>query len=230
MFSKLLPWNMRNFAQATATPKELPSDIPIEEELIPGYDPKRFYHPNPGEILDGRFAMKAKIGWGTSSTVWLAQDVRWRWRWTPNPFVAIKINACTSYNGAAARHELELSKHIDSAKSDESGYRYVRTVDDSFDISGPNGSHLCLVFELMREPIWLLRRRLGADQVTRDFLPFFKMYIMVLLDGLDYLHRKCTTIHTGKRSMSLAADSSDSYIRFKTRQYFSHRRRQISHR
>lgn len=196
MFSKLLAWNGRSFAQATAAPKSLPSDIPIEEELIPGYDPKRFYHPNPGEILDGRFELKAKIGWGTTSTVWLAQDVRWRWG--SKPYVAIKINACTSHNGAAARHELEISNHIDSAKSDESGYRYVRTVEDSFEISGPNGSHLCLVFEPMREPIWLLRRRLGADKVTRDFLPFFKLYIIVLLDGLDYLHTKCSIIHTGK--------------------------------
>ena len=76
MFSRLFQRNRRSFAEATAAPKSLPSDIPVEEELIPGYNPKRFYHPHPGEILDGRYELKAKIGWGITSTVWLAQDVR----------------------------------------------------------------------------------------------------------------------------------------------------------
>jgi len=62
-------------SQSRATPKCLPLDVPVDEEMIPGYDPKYFYHPNPGDILDHRYELKAKIGWGTSSTVWLAQDI-----------------------------------------------------------------------------------------------------------------------------------------------------------
>ena len=57
-------------------PKSLPSDVLLEEERIPGYNPHDFFHPNPGDVLDHRYEMKAKIGWGTSSTVWLAQDIR----------------------------------------------------------------------------------------------------------------------------------------------------------
>lgn len=63
-------------SQSCVTPKSLPLDVPVDEETIPGYDPKNFYHPNPGAILDHRYKLKAKIGWGTSSTVWLAQDIR----------------------------------------------------------------------------------------------------------------------------------------------------------
>ena len=63
-------------SQSCATPKSLPLDVPVDEETIHGYDPKNFYHPNPGDVLDHRYMLKAKIGWGTSSTVWLAQDVR----------------------------------------------------------------------------------------------------------------------------------------------------------
>jgi len=61
-------------SQSHATPKHLPLDVPVDEEMIPGYDPKYFYHPNPGDVLDRRYDLKAKIGWGTSSTVWLARD------------------------------------------------------------------------------------------------------------------------------------------------------------
>lgn len=61
--------------QSRATPKSLPLDVPVDEEMVPGYDPKYFYHPNIGDILVRRYELKAKIGWGTSSTVWLAQDI-----------------------------------------------------------------------------------------------------------------------------------------------------------
>ncbi|KAF2461412.1 kinase-like domain-containing protein [Lineolata rhizophorae] len=167
-------------------PKSLPLDVLIEEELIPGYDPKRFYHPNPGEILDGDLSRKQRLDGGTTSTV--------------------------SHDGATARHELDISDHVDRAKSDESRYRYVRTVEDSCEISGPNRSHLCLVLEPMREPIWLLRRRLGSDKVTRDFLPFFKLYIIVLLDGLDYLYTKCSIIHTDLKLDNILVTFGDKSV------------------
>jgi serine/threonine-protein kinase SRPK3 len=63
-------------AQSYVVPKTLSADIPIDEEMIPGYDPKSFFHPDPGDVLNNRYNLKAKIGWGTSSTVWLAQDIR----------------------------------------------------------------------------------------------------------------------------------------------------------
>lgn len=71
------PWQKAGAPQTSITPKAVPVDVPIDEEIIPGYDPKHFYHPNPGDILHHRYKLKAKIGWGTSSTVWLAQDL-WR--------------------------------------------------------------------------------------------------------------------------------------------------------
>lgn len=54
----------------------IPSDALIDEENIPSYDRDTFYHPNPGDVLNHRYELKAKIGYGSSSTVWLAQDVK----------------------------------------------------------------------------------------------------------------------------------------------------------
>lgn len=54
-------------------PKVIPPDVLVDEERVPGYDRRTFFHPNPGDVLDRRYTLKAKVGWGSSSTVWLAQ-------------------------------------------------------------------------------------------------------------------------------------------------------------
>jgi serine/threonine protein kinase len=61
---------------ASPSPTILSPDILIEEERIPGYNPKNFYPVNPGDLLNNRYRIVAKLGWGTTSTVWLAQDTQ----------------------------------------------------------------------------------------------------------------------------------------------------------
>lgn len=55
-------------------PTILPSDVPIEEEFVQGYDPRHFYPVNPGDVFNNRYEMTAKLGCGSSSTVWLGKD------------------------------------------------------------------------------------------------------------------------------------------------------------
>ncbi len=57
-------------------PAKLITDAPIEEERIPRYRPQRYYPVHIGETFHDRFLIVAKLGYGTSSTVWLAQDTR----------------------------------------------------------------------------------------------------------------------------------------------------------
>ncbi len=61
---------------ASRSPTILPADVLLEEERVPGYDPRRFLSVNPGDLLSSRYRILAKLGWGTTSTVWLAQDTR----------------------------------------------------------------------------------------------------------------------------------------------------------
>ncbi|KAF2671446.1 CMGC protein kinase [Microthyrium microscopicum] len=195
MFSKLFATSSTT-AVPPKPPAILPLNVPIEEEILPGYDFKRFYHPNPGDILDKRFKLKAKLGWGTSSTVWLAQDIRWRL--TSKPYVAIKINNCNYQDDESANREAEISKHIvECAQGNANNYVHLRTIQESFKIMGPYGTHICLVMEPMREPMWLMRRRCDSvDKVTANSLPLFKLYILTMLDALNFLHTKCNVVHT----------------------------------
>lgn len=52
-----------------------------------------------------------------------------------------------------------------------------------------------MVFELLREPICLLGRRLGTVGVPPTFL---KAFLKLVLQGLDFLHSECDIIYTGK--------------------------------
>ena len=47
----------------------------IEEECTPHYSPKHFYPMRLYGVLNDRYQVSAKLGWGTSSTVWLARDL-----------------------------------------------------------------------------------------------------------------------------------------------------------
>ena len=57
-------------------PRILPASVLVEEEQVPGYRPEFYYPANPGEVLNNRYKILTKVGWGTASTVWLAEDLK----------------------------------------------------------------------------------------------------------------------------------------------------------
>jgi hypothetical protein len=87
-----------------------------------------------------------------------------------------------------------MSRHISQLRSNHQGRGYVRVAKESFGIRGPLGEHTCLVFEPLREPLWLLGRHLGEVGVPPTVL---KPFLKLLLQGLDFLHTECHIIHTG---------------------------------
>ncbi|KAJ5956297.1 hypothetical protein N7501_010576 [Penicillium viridicatum] len=54
----------------------IPSHAVVDEERCPDYTPQDYYTARPGETLGNNYQLLAKIGWGMSSTVWLARDIR----------------------------------------------------------------------------------------------------------------------------------------------------------
>ena len=57
-------------------PQLLPPHIAIEEELFRHYNPKAFYPVHPGDIFNSKYKTIVKLGYGSHSTVWLAEDLR----------------------------------------------------------------------------------------------------------------------------------------------------------
>lgn len=113
--------------------------------------------------------------------------------------MALKI---TNNNAVSAGHEREIDEHISSADPSHRGRSLIRTLLDSFEVKGPEGLHSCLVYPPMREPLSMYQRRFNDGKMP---LPLVKTYIRVLLTGLDYLHKECRIVHTGRFIFGLAS-------------------------
>lgn len=55
--------------------KTIPPTKRIEEERLPSYRPEDYYPVYIGEIFRSRYQVVCKLGYGTSSTVWLCRDL-----------------------------------------------------------------------------------------------------------------------------------------------------------
>lgn len=76
---------MGGFARAPEQPRSFPAsgfdlideNISVEEEEIPDYLPSRFYPVHLGQVFQDRYQAVTKLGFGSSSTIWLARDLRY---------------------------------------------------------------------------------------------------------------------------------------------------------
>lgn len=80
------PLTIRAFASAMPSriltfPSEgfekLPLDHKFEEETVPQYKTEKFYPVRLGEIFCSKYQIVAKLGFGTSSTIWLCRDLKY---------------------------------------------------------------------------------------------------------------------------------------------------------
>lgn len=55
----------------------LPDSVVLEEEQFEEFKAGLYYPMKPGEILASRYLIIGKLGFGRTSTVWLAHDMRY---------------------------------------------------------------------------------------------------------------------------------------------------------
>lgn len=118
-----------------------------------------------------------------------------RWPWKKQDYVALKITNSSPATRAAARRELEVCKQFSSRRTTHPGRRYVREIINHFEIDGPGGKHLCLAFEPVRQPLWMLTQQLRREGLALS--QSLKTLLPSILQCLDYLHSECHIIHTG---------------------------------
>ncbi|KAK1835361.1 serine threonine protein kinase [Podospora conica] len=183
-------WKPLIFPASTTVSRPIRPEKKLEEELLPDYVASRYYPVRLGQVLKDRYQIVGKLGFGTSSTVWLARDLSGR------RHVTLKLFTHSESLGAQADHELSMYKRISAASKSwrrHPGRRGVRELLDTFEEPGPDGRHRCLV----HPPLWeSISTFLGRNPARRLPAPILAVVLRRLFLSLDFLHRECKIIHT----------------------------------
>ena len=139
----------------------------------------------------------------------------------------LKINNC---DGCAVR-ELEIEEHIAKSDSSHRGHTLLRTNEGHFEIDGPQGKHLCMLYHPLREPLSTFQRRFENSVIP---YPLLKVYLLILLEALDCLHSVCNVVHSGNYYLVFEVEYFQfipwlTVLRSKTREYHDVLRRGRGH-
>lgn len=122
----------------------------------------------------------------------------WKIKWTNNVrciqdkrFVALKVVKSASHFSETALDEIKLLKDVrDTDPNDPKRNKTVQLLND-FKISGVNGLHVCMVFEVLGHNLLKLIIKSNYRGIPRNNV---KRIIRQVLEGLDYLHNKCKLV------------------------------------
>lgn len=178
-----------------------PTENAADEEDSEDYC-KGGYHPvTVGEnYKDGKYTVIQKLGWGHFSTVWLSRDN------TTGKHVALKVVRSAAHYTETALDEIKLLNKVVQANKDHAGRKHVVSLLDSFTHRGPNGNHVCMVFEVLGENLLGLIKRWNHRGIP---MPLVKQITKQVLLGLDYLHRECGIIHTDLKPENVLIEIGD---------------------
>ncbi|KAJ5187847.1 hypothetical protein N7449_010841 [Penicillium cf. viridicatum] len=102
-----------------------------------------------------------------------------------------------------------IYKRIEGAPQKHPGRKYVRSLLDSFDVSGPEDKHRCLV----HSPLWeSMLDFLFRNPVQRLPTPILAVTLHRLFLALDYLHTECKIIHTDIKADNIMFGIADDSV------------------
>uniref|UniRef100_A0A668A9B5 non-specific serine/threonine protein kinase n=1 Tax=Myripristis murdjan TaxID=586833 RepID=A0A668A9B5_9TELE len=194
--------------QPEASPQEPEEEIlgsDDEEQEDPNdYCKGGYHHVKIGDLFNGKYHVIRKLGWGHFSTVWLAWDIQVK------RFVAMKVVKSAEHYTETAVDEIKLLRSVRNSDPNDPNREMVVQLLDDFKISGVNGTHVCMVFEVLGHHLlkWIIKSNYQGLP-----LPCVKSIIRQVLQGLDYLHTKCQIIHTDIKPENILMSVDEPYIR-----------------
>lgn len=107
--------------------------------------------------------------------------------------VALKVVKSDGHYTETALDEIQLLQRVTTSSQRHPGHTHVVGLVDDFRHDGPNGSHVCMVFEVLGENLLGLIKRYQHRGVPTHIVRQIAKQILL---GLDYLHTECRIIHT----------------------------------
>ncbi|CAD8188383.1 unnamed protein product [Paramecium pentaurelia] len=190
-------------------------DEGIEDYKIGGYHPVHV-----GEVLQNRYVVIQKLGWGHFSTVWLCKDFKF------DTYVAIKIQKSAENYLEAAYDEVEILQKVAQHVGDEKWLKkliqykpnqrlnrddtHVVQLLNSFVYRGPYGCHFCMVFEILGVNLLEIIKRYEFKGVPMRLCRKIAKEVLI---GLEFLHDHCGVIHTDLKPENVLLQLTQDEIR-----------------
>lgn len=210
---------------------DLDIDDSSEDEGLPDYKIGGYHPVHVGEVMNDRYVIVQKLGWGHFSTVWLTRDLKY------NSWVAMKIQKSASHYIEAAYDEVGILEEVSSfwkkkewQDSIKKYYKddpfmsekladnfcvagadsYCVQLLDCFMHSGPNGNHYVMVFEIQGVNLLEVIKRYDYKGVPLNLVRLMSKQCLI---GLDFLHRICSLIHTDLKPENTILDLQSSELK-----------------
>ena len=158
-------------------------------ELIAYYRKGGFHPIHIDDVLQNRYRIVNKLGYGTYSTVWLVEDL------DSGRCAALKVLAAEASKVAS---ELAVVRHLKQQQLNDrgsEGQEFVVEFLDDFTVEGPNGIHQCIVTEVLGPSI-----SADVDEIYDEGqypIEIAKKLVAQVIRGVAYLH-SCGVVHGGK--------------------------------
>ena len=102
-------------------------------ESLEKYKPEGYHPVMIGDVLQNRYRIVDKLGFGGYSTVWLAQDTHQK------EYVAVKVGIASSLS-----QEMKCLRALSAPSAHpHPGHDAIPSPLDEFEVRGPNGVHPC---------------------------------------------------------------------------------------
>lgn len=170
-------------------------EIEANSEPVDRYDSKLYYPLTIGEVLDKRYKIVHKLGWGGCSTVWMAHDTRER------KYVALKI-LTSAMRGHRHGESDAINEHLQGQRKSN-----LVTYHEAFVLLAGKGLHVhrVLVFPVKGPS---LDDTCGLGMPTSTHMHYRISAAWQLLLSLKDLH-KAKVVHRGKPKPFLSSRSGN---------------------
>ncbi|KAL2833796.1 kinase-like domain-containing protein [Aspergillus cavernicola] len=168
----------------------------LDEERFDAFRKGHYYPVNIGDVFHPRYQV---LGFGVTTTVWLARDLE------GHRYSTLKIYTREESHD----DEFQVHKLLNRGRSPHPGYPHVRTALDTFTIPRPGSDHQCLVQKPMWESFRDLLYRNSTHRFTEDLL---KAGLEQVFLALDFLHTECKLVHTDMKGDNILQEIADADI------------------
>ncbi|KAI0476368.1 kinase-like protein [Xylariaceae sp. FL0804] len=153
--------------------------INFETEWVEDYEPGGLYPVDLGSIIDGRFEVVYKLGYGGIATAWLCYER------PANKWRALKINAASHSGKDCPDAKVIEIMRKQGVENNQLEQNHIAFPLETLWLDSPNGSHLCSVLPVLGPKLSDWRRAVPGLP-----MPAIKGLCYQIVRAMDFLHSK----------------------------------------